>query len=226
MSSAIQQQIGIGERPIPALRVVARLATPQILRVDRYRLAPGTLVPMQHLQQRAAVAMAQWGCPHPYLAVESLTGPAEVWRLTGYQTAADQRRAAQSMEMKPVLRRDLERIESQVQVLAGPPSTWIAQYVGGILQGQKWPMGRGQYLVIAPVTGSVEPQGAPYQASDGAQYAIAAARTRKGAENRAAAAGPGAYVFAVRPAWSMPAADWIRCNPAFWNSSPAVKWAR
>jgi hypothetical protein len=226
MSSPIQQPIGIVERPAPTLRVVARLATPQILRVDRYRLTPGTLTPIQHLQQRAALVMAQWGCPHPYLAVESVTGPAEVWRLTGYQTAADQRRAALSMDMNPALRGDLERIESQIQVLAGPSYTWIAQYVGGILHGQKWPMGRGQYLVIAPVSGSADPQGAPYQASDGAQYAIASARTRKGAESRAAAAGPGAYVFAVRPAWSMPAAEWVRCNPAFWSSSPAVKSAR
>ncbi len=226
MSSAIQQQLAVGERPVPALRVVGRLATPQILRVDRYRLTPGTLVPLQHLQQRVAVAMAQGGCPHPYLAVESVTGPAEIWRLTGYQTAVELRRAAQSMDMMPALRRDLERIESQIQVLVGPPLTWIAEYVGGFGPGQKWPMGRGQYLVIAPVSGGAEPQGARYQASDGAQYGVAAARTRKGAQSRADAAGPGACVFAVRPGWSMPDADWVRCNPAFWNSSPAVKWAR
>jgi hypothetical protein len=130
------------------------------------------------------------------------------------------------MDMKPALRMELERIESQIQVLVGPPSTWVAQYVGGIRHGQKWPMGRGQYLVIAPLSGSMEPYGAPYQASDGARYGIATARTRKSAGNRAVAAGSEANVFAVRPAWSMPAADWVRCNPAFWNSSPAVKWAR
>ncbi len=219
MSSAIQQRLQID----PSLRLMARLATPQILRIDRYGLKPGTEKAVQHLQKQAALAMVRWGCPHPCLAVESLTGPKEIWRLTGYQSATEQSRVAQAMENNAGLLRELERIESQIAVLIGCPSTLLAHYTGNAHQGARWAMGRGHYLVVSPNHGETQPHGAVFQEAGGLQYGIATARTRQAAENQAAEAGPRSQVFAVRPTWGMPAPAWMRCDHSFWNSSPAAK---
>jgi len=180
---------------------------------------------MQNLQKQLAQTSVRWGYPHPFLTVESLTGQKEVWRLTGYQSSSEQKKVAQSLETNVVVRLALGRIEDQIRVLAGSPATIVATFCGGKRDGHTWRMGRGHYLVIANLAPHEEGRGAAYRTPTGVRYWISAARTRQSAEAHAAEANPRANVFAVRPAWGMPALEWTRHDPGFWNSSPVVKRA-
>jgi len=36
------------------------------------------------------------GCPHPYLAMESLTGPNEIWWFNGFDSPEDERQIAEA----------------------------------------------------------------------------------------------------------------------------------
>jgi hypothetical protein len=205
--------------------VVRSLVTPPILRIDRYRLKPGSEVAIRHLHKEMAVALARWGYPHTCLAMESLTGPKEVWRLTGYQSVAEQRQVAQSLESNTRLTGALERIEDQIRVLIGNPESITATCRSGKRSGHTWLMGRGHYIVVAPLEPQEERRGAVYETAGGQRYRITAARTRKNAEGQACSAGWGAVVFSVRPTWGMPAADWVSRDQSFWNPNPVVKRA-
>lgn len=215
MATATQQQITRELAPI--LPVAAPLATPQILRIDRYSLKAGTETAVRNLQRQVALAMARWDGPHPCVGIESLTGPKEVWRLSGFQSADEHRKAAESLERNEALRTALQRIEDQTRVLIGSPATVLATYCGG---GHKWLLGRGRFLVIAVSHTHTGGEGAVYETGAGVRYRIAATRTRRTA---AAAAGPEANSFAIRPTWGMPALAWTRTDRVFWKSSPVVK---
>jgi hypothetical protein len=220
MASAIQR---IEARPALIEPVPTRAAPPQILRINRYTLRPETAVAMRNLQKQVALAMTRWENPQPCLAIESLTGPKEVWCLTGFQSAADQMRAAEKLEANEVLRSALDRIESQIRVLTGNSATVVANYLAGERRGRTWSMGRGHYLVITVSRSNPEMDGATYETADGLRYFITAARTRKDADARALAAGPQANVYAIRPTWGMPSRSWVIADPEFWNASPVAK---
>jgi len=207
----------------PLLRDTAKPETPQILRIDRYSLPPGTEAAMRNLQKQVALAMTRWDNPHPCMAIESLTGNKEVWCLSGFQSRAEQVRVAENLEKNDVLRESLGRIESQIQVLCGNPVSVMANYCPGSRCGRPWVMGRGHYLVISVTDGPVDTEGSAFDTGEGIRYRITAARTRRDADLRAAAAGSEAQVFAVRPAWGAPSRVWISRDPDFWGSSPVAK---
>jgi hypothetical protein len=60
-------------------------------------------------------------------------------------------------------------------------------------------------------------------ADDGTRFTFVPAGTRREADRQAAVAGPDARIFAIRPAWSLPAAEWIAADPEFWRASPAAR---
>ncbi len=221
MSPEVRQQPE--SMPSPFFSFSTAIPTPLLLRIDRYRIKPGTDVAVHHLQKRIAIALARHSGAHPCLAIESLSGPPEVWRVSGFQSAAEQRRAIQGKAADLECGQELNRIDSQLRVLVGEPTTLSAAYCVGPGRRQAWAMGRGHYLVVTRLTIRDNRRGAVYQASDGYFYQFASARTRKSADQRAALAGSAATVFTVRPTWSLPASAWIRTDPAFWSSSPLVK---
>jgi hypothetical protein len=62
---------------------------PEILQIHRERLRPGTETAYAEVETRITRRCAELGCPHPYLGVESLTGPREVWFFNGYESEAE-----------------------------------------------------------------------------------------------------------------------------------------
>jgi hypothetical protein len=61
--------------------------------------------------------------------------------------------------------------------------------------------------------------GTVFEESDRTRYTLDALGTFEEAERRAA--GAGTLLFAVRPAWSYPAKEWIAADPALWLGHPA-----
>ncbi len=56
---------------------------PQILQIHREGLKPGSEVAYREVEENAARICAELRGPHPYLAIESLTGSKEVWFFNG-----------------------------------------------------------------------------------------------------------------------------------------------
>jgi len=55
------------------------------------------------------------------------------------------------------------------------------------------------------------------------RFVVTAAKTRPEADAKLSAAGPDAKIFAVRPEFSMPAAEWVASDPSFWDSKAQNK---
>jgi hypothetical protein len=57
---------------------------PPILQIAREPLKPGREAAYRNVEEDTARQSAKLGCPHPYLGVESLSGPKEIWWFNGY----------------------------------------------------------------------------------------------------------------------------------------------
>src|SRR5260370_33317394 len=66
----------------------------QILQIYRDRLKPGSHAAYGEIERDIARACAELEFPHPYLAIEPLTGPGEVWFLNRWESEAEQKRVA------------------------------------------------------------------------------------------------------------------------------------
>ncbi len=62
---------------------------PQILEIYRDFLKPGSDATFRKIEEDALRICVELKFPHAYLALESLTGPKEVWWLNGYESEAE-----------------------------------------------------------------------------------------------------------------------------------------
>jgi len=188
---------------------------PAILQIYREPLRPGAEAEYDRIESETARTCAELRCPHAYLALESLTGPKEVWWFNGYLSEADRKQVtdtwAKSTEVVAALGRNRERKAP----LTGKGIEVFSNYRADLSRGPAWVLGRGRFLVIAMTRGAPPFEGAVYESSDGTRFVIAPARTR--AEAAAAGAGTDARVLAARPRWSHPAEDWIAADREFWR---------
>ena len=60
-------------------------------------------------------------------------------------------------------------------------------------------------------------KGAVFVNEDGEQFVVSSAKTLAVAKEKQSVAGPEAKIFVVRPEFSMPAAEWLANDPAFWT---------
>jgi hypothetical protein len=57
-----------------------------ILQIFRERLKPGCEASYSEIEEDTARNSVKLKCPHPYLAIESLTGPKEIWWLNTFDS--------------------------------------------------------------------------------------------------------------------------------------------
>jgi len=104
-----------------------------------------------------------------------------------------------------------------------PDGEGPATYRPGLSRGAEWEMGQERFLMIAVTIGNPHIGGTVFESEDGVRFVVTAAKTRTEADAKLSAAGPDAKIFAVRPEFSMPAAEWVARDPSFWNSKAQKK---
>ena len=190
---------------------------PQILQIHREALKPGQEAEYARIEDDTARLCASLGCPHPYLGLESLTGPKEAWFFNGYGSVAEQLQVVEDYARNVPLMAALQANRARKAGLTGTAVNLFVDYLRDSSQGPAWTMGQGRFLVVA--MGRSEPrfEGTLFEAADGTRMAIAPADSRSDADAGAALGGPDARVFAVRPTWSYPHQDWIAADLPFWR---------
>jgi hypothetical protein len=200
-----------------AVQVVAHAQSPHILQIYREPVKPGREAAYQANENDTARICAKLGCPHPYLAIETLSGPKEVWFLNGYDSPAEQQHVAADYARNARLMAALGKNSKRKASLTGKGTEVFARYRQDLSRGALWILGRGRFLVIT-VTNEDRPiNGTVFESVDGTRLIILPARTRGDADVAAALAGAGSIIFAVRPSWSHPAHEWITADPDFWR---------
>lgn len=196
----------------------AQVQPPQILQIYRDHVKPEHEAVYREIEEEAARICAALGCPHPYLGIESLSGPKEVWYLNGYGSSAEVKQVANDYQKNAALMSALTtRVTKPKAGLALEPLDVFAHYRPDLSRGAPWSVGRGRFLVITVTNGNPRMDGTAFEAPDGTRFVVLPAQTREEADANAAAAGQEARVFAVRPSWSMAAQEWIAADPTFWR---------
>jgi hypothetical protein len=197
----------------------AEMEPPQILYVYREFWKPGTQAALNRIEREGARMCIERGCPHPYLGIESVTGPKEVWYLNGFASAEEKDRVQEEYTRKGLYEAMGRFTEQRAPYQAGPGKDGLSNYRPALSRGAPWSMGQGRYLVIQATRRNPQCDGTVFEADDGARLTVMPAQTRAEAEAKVKAFGAGARIFAVRPEFSMPSTDWVTADPSFWAPS-------
>jgi hypothetical protein len=189
---------------------------PVVLQIYREELKPGADAEYDRIERDQSRVCVDMKCPNPYLGVESLTGPKEAWFFNGYSSEAHVKQVADAYGKTKALLGAMARNAKRKASLTVPGGDVFASYRAGAGRGTPWSMGEGRYLVITVTKSARTFDGTVFETAEGIRYIIAAAQTREEAYAKAAAAGPDARVFVVRPTWSYPAPEWIAADPGMW----------
>ena len=215
---------GDGGSEAAADEVAARTERPpQILQIFRDWPRPGREAEFRAVEEDAARACAELGFPHAHLAMESLSGPQEVWWLNAFESEADRQQVTRAYERNAPVVRALEQIGRRRQDLVGPPLDVLAQYRPDLSQGGTWHIAGARFFVTKVTRDDTGIAATVFEAPDGARYALRPARAEEDARRQAGDWGTGATIFAVRPYWGMAAKEWIAADPDFWRINPAAK---
>jgi hypothetical protein len=211
-------RLTFAENPSP------RAHPPRILYISREFWKPGHEAELNRIEAEAARVCVSLGVPHPYLGIESLTGPKEVWYINGFASAEELKQVTEAYSKNPKLlaamhRFAIERTEFQSQDNIEGTATYRPE----LSHGSGWVMGEDRFLVIALSKGNPHGAGTVFESQNGLRFVLTVAKTKAEADAKLSAAGPDAMIFAVRPGFSMPAAQWVANDPSFWDPTEAKK---
>jgi hypothetical protein len=207
-----------------ALQSPAGARAPQILYISREFWKSGHEATLSRMEAEAARSCIDLGVPHPYLGIESLTGSKEVWYINGFASNEELAKVREAYNERPKLLAAMQQFAQQRAAFKSrPDSEGIATYRAKLSHGVDWKIGLQRFLVIAVTKGHPRGDGAVFESQDGVRFVLAAAKTQTGASAKLSAAGPNAKIFAVRPDFSMPAAEWVASDPSFWNRNAQKK---
>lgn len=207
--------------PHPSL---AQQAPPRFMYIYRDSLERGVDSTYRVIEDEAAQICADLKCPNPYLALESLSEPHEAWWLNTFVSAADTARVVKAYAANRPLMDALGGVAKRKAPLIGAPIMGMAIYRADLSRGPAWSVADARFVVVT-ITRSRRPaEGSVWEMADSTLYSFRPVRTRQQAE--ALAREPGARMFAVRPNWSMPAAEWVAADPGFWRLAPTPRRKR
>lgn len=213
-----------------AVLVLVMLATqerpPQILQIYRDSVKEGGEAAYKTIEEDAARICADLRFPHPHLAIESLTGPKEVWWLNAFESETERQQLTVDYTKNPALVAALEGIAKRKEEVTGTPVNVFATYRADLSRGVLWNPSGARFVVVTVTNEDLRIEGPFFEAPDGTQFILRPVGTRTEAEVLAKAAGAETMVFAVRPYWGMPAKEWIDADPEFWKSNPMASTRR
>jgi hypothetical protein len=121
-----------------------------------------------------------------------------------------------------VLKAARQGITRRKQGLIFEPDETLTTYRSDLSDGSSWRMLGARFFAITVMDAAKKAVGSVFEAPNAKWFVLVAAATRSEVDRKAATAGPGTKVFAIRPAWSLPAEAWIAADPDFWQARPAA----
>ncbi len=196
------------------------------LLIHRDVLKPGNESTYKTIEQDAARFCAELKCPNVHLALESVTAPTEVLWLTAFESEAEKQRIIDAYAANRPLTAALAGISKRREGLLTTDVDIFTAYRADLSRGDQWKPAGARFVSVTMTKRAALLEGSVFEAPDGTRFGLRAFKTREPADAAAAAIGPEARVFAVRPYWGMPAKDWIAADPEFWKVNPVVKLSK
>jgi len=191
------------------LAMMQSVPTPKpILFIAREPLLAGYENEYRKIEQETARLSAKLGCPHPYLAMESLTGPKEIWWFNAFDSPRHQKQIAEAYAKNAPFSAALKKNADRKAVVTGKVAECVTKYRPNLSSGVPWILGRGRFLVIAVSKDQPSSPGTVFEAADGTFFLFSPAQTRKQADHLHASV-PDSILATVRPSFSFPAKEWV-----------------
>ena len=179
-----------------AMESMAKARPPQILEIYRDYLKPEAVAANRKLEKRAERLCRTLDFRHPYLTIESVSGPAEMWYINGFESQAEVEKLRREYEQNTKLAAALNQIVQQKASLKRAESTdEFARYRSDLSSGDPWIVGRGRFLVIVFFKGDPPLNGTVFEMNHGSRMLVRTTRTFSEARAPAASAGSTATVF-------------------------------
>lgn len=189
---------------------------PAVLQITVERIKPTHEGPYDAIERELAM-LCKERCPNAYLALESFTSPKEIYWLTAYRTEADVARIAAAYADDALLRAEMSRLSAPKAEFVEPAVQITARYRLDLSDGSPWLVGILPFAVIVDGAAAAGSGGTIFELPNGDRLAFVPVANAEDTNAIAAALGPSAKRFAVRPEWSKPSAAWIIANPALWS---------
>jgi hypothetical protein len=205
-----------------AVTITAQERPPQILLIHRDGLKPGIEATYRAIEEDAARICADLKCPHPHFALESLTGPKEVWWLNALDSETDKQRVIDAYKSNRPLSEALAAITKRREGLLTTDVEFFVGYRPDSSRSGTWKVAGVRFFAVTVTRKDPPKAGAAFQAPDGSWFVFRALKARDEVGAMAASVNPDTTIFAVRPYWGLPAKEWIDADPDFWKANPSV----
>jgi hypothetical protein len=175
---------------------MAQARPPQILEIYRDYLKPEAVAANRKLEKRAEHLCRTLGFTHPYLTIESVSAPAEMWYFNGFESQAEVEMLGREYEENTRLAAALNDIVQRKAPLKRAESTnEFARYRSDLSRGDPWIVGRGRFLVIVFFRDDPPASGTVFEMNDGSRMLVRTTQSSSEARALAASAGSSAKVF-------------------------------
>lgn len=210
---------------IAGLSIMSTISQPAPARllIVRDTLLPGHEATYEAIERDAAGICASLQCPNVHLAIESLSGPKEVWWLTPFIDEADKQRIIDAYAKNAPLTAALAGITKRREGIVGTSVEVFTTHRAELSRGAYWDVAGARFLIVTVTNGEAPLPGSVFETPDGTRYIVRLAPTRETADDLARKAGAGTTVFAIRPYWGMPAKEWIAADSDFWKVNPMAR---
>jgi hypothetical protein len=202
----------------------AQEAPPRFLYIYRDSVKSGVDSLYRAIENDAAQICADFKCPNPYVALESLTGPHEIFWLNAFASAADTTRVVKAYAGNRPLAEALGLVAKRKETLIGKPVEGMAVYRPDLSRGPAWSVAGARYMLVYTTRSRQPVDASVWELPDSTLYVFRPLKTAQ--QPSALAAERNARIFAVRPNWSMPASEWVAADPEFWRLAPMPKSGR
>ena len=175
---------------------MAQARPPQILYIARDYLKADAVAANRKLERRAEDLCRTLGFTHAYLTIESVSEPAEMWYLNGFDSQAEVDKLTRQYQQNTKLLAALNDITQQKVTLKRQDSTEeFAHLRPDLSRGDPWIIGRGQFFVIVLFDGDPPMNGTVFETKDGSRMLVRTAKSSSDAHVLAASAGSTARIF-------------------------------
>src|SRR5215472_8382522 len=201
--------VGIVAAILMSIAAMAQSA-PRILLIAREPLKPGAEAEYDRIESETAKLAAKLRCPHPYLALQPLSGAKnEVWWFNEFHSQNELNSVGKAYKTNEAWNAALMKNQKRKEALTGKPIEQLAD-LEPLAHSQPWAVGRTPYVVVGIDPAARLSGSNVFKERGGTRYEILTANSRQEAER--VAHGKGFVVLEVVPRWSFPAREWVDGN--------------
>ena len=198
------------------MQAQASPSTPKILLIAREPIRPGAEAEYDRIETDTARLAVKFACPHPYLALEPLSGAKnEVWWFNWFASQAEVESVGEAYTKNEAWNAALTKNQKLKAPLTGKIVEELADHEPHS-DAQPWAAGRARYVVVAMNPATHLGGSNVFKGRDGTRYEILTMKTREEAQR--AARGTDFVVLEVMPRWSFPAKEWVEAEPELWKT--------